>query len=290
MKLGFIGFGEAASEIACGLRADGLQEIYAYDIMQNDQRFASKIRDNAERTGAVLVNDYQQLADTVEMIFAIVPPNCAADAASAVKPYLRPGMLYADLSSSTPDGEKTIAAILDGSGVEFADGAIMGAPINYQNRVPILACGSGAQRMQDEMNAYGMHIRAIGETIGAASAIKLIRSIYMKGTAALGMEMLQAAGYYGVADEVVESIRETMDSKTFLQTLNRLTTSTTIHAERRVHELEGSIQMLEEAHLDSTMVKAAHDKHVFVADKHYRERLGAVPPADWREVIRLLNE
>lgn len=290
MKVAFIGFGEAASQIAIGLHDDGLENIIAFDVMQNDPRFSDKIKTNAQRAGATIVDGYKALVEDADIVLSVVPPHCALEAAESAKEYLHDGQLFVDMSSSTPTGKKAIGDALKDTGALYADAAIMGAPLNYQNKVPVLACGSGAEMMQNELNRYGMKINAIGENVGAASAIKLIRSIYMKGTAALGMEMLQAAAHFGVEDQVVESIRETMDTKTFIQTLNRLTTSTTIHAERRVHELEGSVQMLEEAELDATMVKAAHDKHVYIAEKNYRETLGAVAPEDWRAVAKLLSE
>ena len=43
MVIGFVGFGEANSSIAQGLREEGLSEIICFDAMQADPRFRDKI-------------------------------------------------------------------------------------------------------------------------------------------------------------------------------------------------------------------------------------------------------
>ena len=50
------------------------------------------------------------------------------------------------------------------------------------------------------MAPYHMDITLAGEKAGSASAIKLVRSIFMKGIASLMIEMLEGAHAYGVAE------------------------------------------------------------------------------------------
>lgn len=42
MVIGFVGFGEANSSIAQGLREEGLSEIICFDAMQADPRFGTR--------------------------------------------------------------------------------------------------------------------------------------------------------------------------------------------------------------------------------------------------------
>ena len=52
MVIGFVGFGEANSSIAQGLREEGLSEIICFDAMQADPRFRDKIAQKADSCGA----------------------------------------------------------------------------------------------------------------------------------------------------------------------------------------------------------------------------------------------
>ena len=105
-----------------------------------------------------------------------------------------------------------------------------------------------------------MMIEKVSENAGEASAVKLIRSIFMKGMAALCFELLESAHHYNVEKLVLDSVSETMDKTSFEETLNRTVTGSSIHALRRSIELEGSIEMLEQANLNSLMATAARDK------------------------------
>ena len=63
IKLGFIGFGEAAYGISKGLKADGLEKICAYDAFYNKEPAGTLIRKRADEVGVVLLESAQALAD-----------------------------------------------------------------------------------------------------------------------------------------------------------------------------------------------------------------------------------
>lgn len=290
MNLGFIGFGEAAFEMAFGLKQEGLSGICACDVMQNDARFGPTIRERVGKAGVELLPSLEELAQRSDFIFSMVPANCSVEAAEEIAPYLKKGSYYTDLTASTPDVKKRMAQIVENAGAVFTDGAMLGALVVYHHKVPILVSGSGAQQFKQVMEPFGMDITVTGKQSGEASAIKLIRSIYMKGTAALVIEMLQAADHFGVSEQVLPSLAETFDSKTFLQTMERLATGTSIHAQRRGAELSGSLAMLKNAGLDFSMTQAAYEKHMLVAKANIREKLGGKPPKNWQEAVALLSK
>lgn len=55
---------------------------------------------------------------------------------------------------------------------------------------------------------------------------------------------------------MISSLSDTMDSKSFEETMNRLVTGSALHAKRRAIELLGSIEMLDEAEVDASMSRA----------------------------------
>jgi 3-hydroxyisobutyrate dehydrogenase-like beta-hydroxyacid dehydrogenase len=130
---------------------------------------------------------------------------------------LRPGQICADLSASTPEIKKQIWEVLEPTGVLFADAAMMGLLAVNKDQVPISASGSGAQALYDALTPLGMKVTVVGDAPGAASGMKLLRSIYMKGHDALFFEMLRAAEKYGIFDEMIRNVGVSLDPFTIAQ-------------------------------------------------------------------------
>jgi 3-hydroxyisobutyrate dehydrogenase-like beta-hydroxyacid dehydrogenase len=166
----------------------------------------------------------------------------------------------------------------------------MGSLPLYKHKVPILASGDGTDAFIDIMSPYCMNITKVSENPGDASAVKLVRSIFMKGLPALLLETLEAASAFNVEERVINSISETMNAKTFEETMNRLVTGTSIHALRRSIELEGSIEMLESSNLNSLMTMAAKDKLRLLSELNLKEKFQGKTPESWSDVITAYKE
>lgn len=289
MQLGFIGFGEAAFELSNGLKQESLQQISAYDAYVNDPIYGEIIRDRAAKAQVRLLDSPQKVIDEANVIIVAVPADKTYGVSQTLKPYLKKSSIYIDVSASTPAIKKQVSENVTEKGAFFVDAAMMGPLPVYKHKVPILASGSGADLFIELMTPYGMDICKVSDNPGDASAVKLIRSIYMKGVAALFVEMLEAAVAFRVEDLVIRSISETMNARTFEETMNRLVTGTAIHALRRSVELEGSIDMLESSQLDAMMTKAAKQKLQQLSQCNLKEKFKGQTPAHWLEVITALK-
>jgi len=289
MKIGFIGFGEASYCISKGIREQNAVDIYAYDSLCSSSEQGRVVKTRAEECGVELLNCASEVAVQADVLFASVPSSKTLDVCEEVAGSLRSGRIYADVSASTPATKEQIWSTLKSGGVLFVDAAMLGSLPQDLHRVPITASGNGAKAFYDLMTPLGMRITLAGERPGAASAIKLVRSIFMKGLAACFYEMLLAADAYGVCDEVITSAAESLDGIPFVEHLNRLVTGTSIHAARRAAELKGSAAMLEECGLDSSMTEAAILKHELIGKFGFAERYAGRKPSDWREVIQLMQ-
>ena len=285
MKIGFLGFGEAAYSISLGLKQNGIADISAYDAMEDCGEFGQLVRKRAQESGVVLKSRPCEVVKEAELLFAAVPSSNTVGLCESICNDLRPGQLYVDVSASTPESKKKIGDMLNKTGALFTDAAMMGSLPQDKHRVPIFASGDGAKVFRKLMEPYGMRITCVDGGAGAASAIKLIRSIYMKGIAALMIEMLQAADAYQVADEVVQSIGKSMDGIAFSEHLDRLVIGTAIHAQRRSKELDGSKQMLRECNLDDSMTCASKKKHELMAELDFPSRYLLKVPQNWQEII-----
>lgn len=289
MKIGFVGFGEAAYYISIGLKEQGVSGIIGFDVMYKDAERGKLIKKRAAEAGVQLLDSLRQVAENSDVLFVAVPSSNTHDVCIKVSKYLRAGMIYADVTASTPELKQKIWQVIKNKGVLFSDFAMMGPlPLN-RHKVPVFASGNGTQALIDLMSPFGMIIKKVGEEPGEASAIKLIRSIYMKGVAALMIEMLQASEYYNVSERVISSVADTINSTDFVSTMNRLVTGTAIHSKRRSDELKGSIQMLDEMGLDCSMSKAAKNKHDLITAAGLSEAFSGMTPKNWIDVVKALK-
>ena len=289
MKLGFIGFGGAGYGLAKGLKEAGVAEVHYYDRMQDTAPFAEVIARHAAEIGAIRAADAGELLARAEVVISCVTGAMAVSVASEAAPHLGPGHLYADVNTASPKVKEEAAAIVEKTGAAFCDAAMMGPIPTYLHRVPILASGSGAARFQTLMQPCGMNIRLIGAKPGQASAIKMFRSIFMKGLLALFLEMLTATHRYGVDETVLASIAETMDGPTFLETARMQMTKGSVNAERMAHEMEEVIATLDELGVPAGMSRAAKEKLEWCAGFGLRERFGGDLPSTLEEVLRAME-
>ena len=289
MKIGFIGYGEAAYNISFGLNKEELKGIRATDAMMNDSVMGEQVHARAEAAGVTLVSSNKEIAQWADLIFAAVPSSFTMDVCKDVESVLRPGQLYVDVSASTPSIKQAIWEQVKNTGVLFTDAAMLGSLPKDQHRVPITASGNGAEEFKKLMTPYGMKITLAGEKAGAASAIKLVRSIYMKGIAGLMIEMLQAADAYGVSEEVIASISKSMDGIPFTSHLDRLVTGSALHCTRRAAELKGCIAMLGEANLSSDMTKATKQRLQDLEKYEFAKRYVDKKPSGWKEIIETIR-
>ena len=290
MKIGFIGFGEAAFNIAAGFGSEGITDITAFDAMQDHEVMGKLVKSRAQESKVTLLKSAKEVAKCSDVIFAAVPSSYTLDVCGEIEDSLGRDKIYADVSASTPAVKEKIWEAVERTGVWFVDAAMLGSLPKDKHRVPITASGNGAELFKEKMTPYGMKISTVGEKAGAASAIKLVRSIYMKGIASLMIEMLRAADAYDVSNEVVSSIAKSMDNIPFTSHLDRLVTGSAIHCVRRAAELKGSIAMLKECSLDSEMTSAT--KHTLESLEQYKfsELFLEKKPEGWQDIIKVMKE
>ena len=285
MKIGFLGFGEAAFELSTGLKEEGLTSIKAFDVMANDDKFGPQIKSRAQSVGIQLQDSLSELLPDIDVLFVAVPASKALEVSATVCSQLNgSSFLYVDVSASSPNVKQEIEKGLSDVDIPFVDVAMLGPLPVFKHKVPISASGNGTEELIKKMEPYHMNITSVGNKAGDASAVKLIRSVFMKGIVGLYLETLQASETFNVSSEVLSSLEDTMDSHSFMDTLNRLLTGTAVHAERRAFELNGSVEMLQEAGLNANLTSAAKDKLLELAEISAKYQ-GEDKPLTWKEVI-----
>jgi len=288
MDIAFIGFGGAAYGIAKGLRREGIGNIFFHTRSWATPPYDEVIAKRAAETGAVLKKSMEELVRSADIIFSCVTGSVTVAMAETTAPYLHSGQLYVDLNTTKPEDKKMAAEIVQRSGAFFVDAAMMGGIPTYLHRVPIFASGAGARRFRDTFQPFGMQIEVIGPTPGQASAIKMFRSIFMKGLLALLLEVMDASKKYKATETVLSSISETMDRTQFLETARLVVTKGVVNPERMAHEMEDVIKTLELVGASTIMSTATREKLEWCARYRLRERFAGEIPQTLTEVLELI--
>lgn len=284
-----MGFGEAGVRFAQDLSRAGLADIVAYSPSGANAQAGSALHQRANEAGAQLVASPRELCRRSDVIIALTPGRAALAAVRSVRRHLRPDHIYADASSSAVKTMERAAQMLEGK-AHFVDAAIMSpVPLNGIKAVTVVS-GDRAAQFHDLLIPYGMNIKVVGVKPGAASAMKLIRSVCMKGLSAVLIESLEAAQRYGVLEASAVDMAESMDERPFAQIMKRYVCGTVVHAERRVHEMADALVLLNSLHSSTRMTRATRANLVDIGKKGLREKFNAREPDTIATAIEAIVE
>ena len=180
----------------------------------------------------------------------------ALDVAAACLPALSEVTTYADLNTASPELKCEIAALVGGTGARFADVALLGPVPKLGLRAPVLASGDGARAFADLLEPLGMPVNVISGEPGDAAAMKLVRSVFMKGLAAAVVESMQAAEQAGHADWLAGEIAALVGLPLFERALE----GSRKHAARRVDEMAAARDLLVELGVEPRIASASAEQ------------------------------
>lgn len=289
MKLGFIGFGGAAYGLAKGLAESGSLEVSYFDVISGASAAGRLISKRAAETGAQARESMAALVEGAEVIISCTTGSTALEVAAQVSEFLQPSHLYADVNTASPKTMEDASEAIKSSGAAFADVAMLGAVPAFLHRVPCLASGPGAELFKSSMEPYGMDITCVGDLPGQASAIKMLRSVFMKGFLALLLETLSATHRYGVDTIVLDSLARTMAKNDFIETVRLQVAKGVISAERMSHEMEAVVQTLVEMEAPSTMSVATRDTLKWCSGLKLAELFNHEMPGSLEEILEALT-
>jgi 3-hydroxyisobutyrate dehydrogenase-like beta-hydroxyacid dehydrogenase len=253
-RVSFIGFGEAGQAIASGLRDSGIERIAAWDILFPENQ-GERLKAAGEQIGVHCAASAQDAVTETDMVISAVTAASSLEAARSVEPHPAGNAYYLDINSVSP-GRKQETEKLLGEKARYVDVAVV-APIHpARHRTPLLIAGPHAEAASPLLRELDMQLRVVGDTVGAAAAIKMIRSVMIKGIEALTLECFLAASRAGLLDEVTASLKNNypgLDWPTMSEyNLERMAS----HGERRAAEMEESAATLRELGLNPLMVDA----------------------------------
>jgi 3-hydroxyisobutyrate dehydrogenase-like beta-hydroxyacid dehydrogenase len=252
--IAFIGFGEAGQAIAAGLHEADAAEMTAWDILFPKAEGVS-LRRAAEASGVRCAVSAADAVKRAEIVVSAVTAASSLEAAESVKMHVTGNPFFLDINSVSP-GRKQDAAKFLGNDARYLDVAVL-APIHpARHQTPMLLGGFHSEAAAPVLAALGMRTSIAGAEIGAAAAIKMVRSVMIKGIEALTLECFLAAARAGVTDEVALSMKNNYPgldwSKIVPYNLERMAT----HGERRAAEMEEVAATLRELGVEPVMTGA----------------------------------
>jgi 3-hydroxyisobutyrate dehydrogenase-like beta-hydroxyacid dehydrogenase len=289
-SIGFLGFGEAGSTIAGGLRSAGADRLTAFDINIDQPRFGPQIRERAARTGVALVRSNAELAAASDLVFSTVTSSAALDAARATAPFLAPRHLYADLNSVSPALKQDVARAVEPSGARFVEVAVMAPVLPYGHRVPMLLGGPAASAFKDSLSPFGMRLQVLPPSpIGSAAAVKMCRSVVVKGLEALMVECVLAASHFEADALVFASLAESFPGIDWKKLADYMTGRVVVHGERRAREMEEAAETLRSVGVEPIMAEATARRQDWSARLDLRKHFDHDGPATYREMLDVLK-
>lgn len=256
-QLAFIGFGEAAEAFMKGLGQNLPFEVHAFDENQDSEGATPRRR--ATATGVLLEADRADALRDAAMVFCLVTADRAVAAAEQAAPHLNKGAFWFDGNSCSPGAKRHAAEIIRAAGGRYVDVAIMSPVYPKLHRTPLLIAGPHASEALDLLSSLDMHAQVSGQEVGEASAIKMIRSVMIKGMEALTAECLLAARRAGIEDRVLGSLQASNPEVDWPRQAAYNLERMMVHGRRRAAEMREVSATLAELGLPNGLANATVD-------------------------------
>jgi 3-hydroxyisobutyrate dehydrogenase-like beta-hydroxyacid dehydrogenase len=261
-KLALLGFGEAAQAFLDGMGERRPDDVTAFDLKVRAFDEAARTGKAAQLTAAGL-DVLPSLADALHgatAVLSLVTADQALAAAEAAAISIAPGALYFDGNSVAPQTKRAAADAIEAAGGRYVDTAILSPVHPARTRAPLLLSGPHAQAGAAVLGALGFtNVQALDAPVGGASAVKMIRSIMVKGIEALTAECFSAAERAGVSAQVIASLDASETKKPWAERADYNLDRMLVHGARRAEEMREVAATVEALGLPPRMVRATID-------------------------------
>ncbi len=268
--LGLIGFGAAGQAFSKGWRqvSDDFQ-IGAYDLKTDDQNIDvvdSKWKDYDDRNIAGCVSISEALKD-VDAVFSLVTADQAKVAALSAAEVIAPGTVFFDCNSCAPATKLASAKIIEASGGQYVDTAVMAPVLPKLHETPLLISGPHSEKARVVLASLGMKAQIVPGNVGQASSIKMMRSVMIKGLEALTLECVLSARKAGVDEEVLASLDASFPGFDWSNRAAYMLERVTTHGVRRAAEMREVVKTVEDLGLSG---------HMTAATVHWQKNIGSL--------------
>jgi 3-hydroxyisobutyrate dehydrogenase-like beta-hydroxyacid dehydrogenase len=265
-RIGFLGFGEVGQRFAADLRArDARHELATFDLLLHQAAAGEGMRRHAAATSVDVMADAAALADETSLIFSAVTADQTLSAARSLAARDLADTWVIDVNSAAPETKIECAALVAAAGGRYVEAAVMTSVPPHGIRVPMLLGGAHAAAAEKMLGELGFVAETVSSEVGIASAIKLCRSVIIKGFESLVVESFTAARHFGVEQQVLASLKETYPQFDWEKQGDYLFSRVIQHGKRRAEEMRASAQMIDTTGVGGTMAAAIAERQDSVA-------------------------
>jgi 3-hydroxyisobutyrate dehydrogenase-like beta-hydroxyacid dehydrogenase len=285
-----IGFGEAGGILGAELAKQGAT-VRTYDILLDDPGARDAMSRKAAAAGVAAAASHAAAVKGADLVISAVTAASAVDVANTFAPHAAKGQVFLDMNSISPEAKRANARAVEAGGADYVEAAVMAAVPPKRLKVPMLLGGARANEVSAALNAMGFSTEAVADRVGVASAIKMCRSVMIKGLEALTLECLMGARRYGAEKEVLASLAGTFPGMGWDKDLpDYLISRIAEHGRRRAAEMREVAQTLRDGGIAPRMAAPTSELHDW-----FVEALAAAGAAwkadaafDWREAVDAL--
>jgi len=264
LKIGIVGYGEVGKILSRALREKGLW-VGAWDLVFPDSNRGPEMKARARDDRVEPCESLAALLARADIVISAVTAANALDVASEAAPFMRSAAFFLDLNSASPTTKAKAAKLIDGAGGYYVEAGVMASVPSHGVAVPMLLGGTRAAQLADKLTPLGFDMTVIDERIGVASAIKMCRSIFIKGLEAIVVESFTTARRYGVEEQVLASLAQTYPEFDWEKQGSYLFSRVADHGARRSEEMREAATTAREAGFDPWMSAATAEKQAWVA-------------------------
>ncbi len=257
-KVAFLGFGEAARAFCDSLReADANLAFEAYDIKLDGAEYEHLRKEMSAR--GVVPRETADALGGADLIFSAVTADQSLIAVQPLLPSLQAGHLLVDINSVSPARKRETASQVEARGAVYVDMAVM-APVHPKgHRTPVLVAGTDLSPIRAFLDALAFDAREVGDAPGAATAIKMVRSVFVKGLEAITVEALLAAERSGCGETILASLSGSYPGLGWPEHAAYAFERSLRHGARRAAEMRESAATLRELGLTGALAEAIAD-------------------------------
>ncbi len=267
-SIGLIGYGEVGKTFSAGLKApSGAARMSAWDLkFVNPANQAVELA-HAAQAGVQACLSMQALCEASDLVISAVTASSTLAVAQEAAQHMRPQSVFLDLNSASPGTKQQCAALIEQRGARYVEAGVMTSVPPYGIKTPMLLGGPLAAALAPLLVSWGMDAKAVSDKLGVASAIKMCRSVMIKGFEALVIESYTTARAYGVEDHVLPTLAETFPSIDWEQTGAYFFSRVVQHGQRRAEEMREAANTVKEAGFEPLMTASIADKQQWVASQ-----------------------
>lgn len=284
-NIGLLGYGEVGKIFAAGLRGQpGVSSLGAWDLKFAAPQTRQAETAHADAAGITAHGSLAALCAASDLVISAVTASNTLVAAREAASHMAPGCVFLDLNSASPGTKQEAAAAVERVGARYVEAGVMTSVPPYGIEVPMVLGGPCAADLAAVLARWGMDAKPVSDRLGVASAIKMCRSVMIKGLEALVIESYAAARSYGVEDHVLPTLAETFPSIDWASQGAYFFSRVVQHGKRRAEEMREAANTVREAGFEPFMAAAIADRQQWVADEAARGVFANIAKdARWQE-------